>query len=70
MLPKVFGISVNVPTMGQSCSKYNEEFERSKDRYAPLCVHCEKLYKEIATWGRPGEKMMENFSVSKWEGPQ
>jgi hypothetical protein len=70
MLPRAFGIAVNVPSARQDVNHYSEKHERSKDRYAPLCVNCEKLMKQIVRWGKPGDKVVENFSVWKWEGPQ
>lgn len=69
-LPRAFGIAVNVPAGRQDVARYDERWERSRERYAPLCVNCEKLMKQIVRWGKPGDKVVENFSVWKWEGPQ
>lgn len=35
--------------------------------YAPMCVNCEKMTKEIVRQGRPKDDVLKNFSVSRWE---
>ncbi|KAF2464115.1 uncharacterized protein BDR25DRAFT_346904 [Lindgomyces ingoldianus] len=63
-LPKAFGVAVNIPQT--LVLEYNEQEERDISRYAPLCVNCEKLMKQIVRWGAPGDKVVENFTAWRW----
>jgi bacterioferritin-associated ferredoxin len=32
-----------------------------------MCGNCERLAKQVVREGRPSDKVVENFSVEKWQ---
>ena len=61
------GVAVRVPDTDTRI--YDEQVERNKDRYAPLCVNCERMIKQIARWGKSSDKVTDKFSVGAWVLP-
>jgi hypothetical protein len=57
VLEKSSGVAVRVPNTDTRV--YDERMERNRDRYAHLCVNCERMIKQIARWGKHIDKVTD-----------